>query len=72
VFLKLAPTQMSLNGEALALEGLGMRLDALRAQRQGTPHQLLLSLSGAVTSQRLVDVLAVLRRQPDLAVTVVE
>jgi len=42
----------------------------LRAQQENSSQQVLLSLSGEVTSQRLVDVLAVLRNQPDLAVTV--
>ena len=57
LFLKLSPGQISLNGEVVALDRLAQ-------------SQVLLSLSGEVTSQRLVDVLAVLRNQPDLAVTV--
>jgi len=70
LFLKLAPEQLSLNGEVVALDGLPERLQALATDAQDAAPQVLLSLSGAVTSQRLADVLAILRQQPDLAVTV--
>ena len=70
LFLKLSPGQISLNGEVVALDRLAQSLGQLRAQQENSSQQVLLSLSGEVTSQRLVDVLAVLRNQPDLAVTV--
>ncbi|WP_065334699.1 ExbD/TolR family protein [Tritonibacter mobilis] len=70
LFLKLSPGQISLNGEVVALDRLAQSLGQLRAQQENSSQQVLLSLSGEVTSQRLVDVLAVLRGQPDLAVTV--
>ncbi|WP_255734778.1 biopolymer transporter ExbD [Epibacterium sp. MM17-32] len=73
VFLRLAANHLSLNGETVALEGLADRLllltaDLAEADAQGT--QVLVSLTAEVSSQRLVDVLAVLRRQPGLAVAV--
>ncbi|MCG7624179.1 ExbD/TolR family protein [Epibacterium sp. Ofav1-8] len=73
VFLRLAANHLLLNGETVALEGLADRLqlltaDLAEADAQGT--QVLVSLTAEVSSQRLVDVLAVLRRQPGLAVAV--
>jgi biopolymer transport protein ExbD len=73
VFLRLAANHLLLNGETVSLEGLADRLllltaDLAEADAQGT--QVLVSLTAEVSSQRLVDVLAVLRRQPGLAVAV--
>ncbi len=66
LFLSVDETALRLNGEAVALDGLKAAL----AERDET--RLLVSLSGEVLSQRLVDVLAVLRGVDDLEVTVLQ
>ena len=70
LFLRLTPDQISLNGEVVAVDAIEARLIVLRSDRDAEETQVLVSLAGPVTSQRLVDVLAVLRQQPKLAVTV--
>ena len=70
MFLRLTPDQISLNGEVVAVDAIEARLIVLRSDRDAEETQVLVSLAGPVTSQRLVDVLAVLRQQPKLAVTV--
>ncbi|TNJ44440.1 biopolymer transporter ExbD [Phaeobacter sp. B1627] len=73
LFLKLDTAQISLNGETLALADLDLRLKSMTgaaASPEQQTQQVLLSLSPEVTSQRLVDVLAILNRQPTLTVTV--
>ncbi|MFP3383905.1 ExbD/TolR family protein [Tritonibacter sp. SIMBA_163] len=70
LFLRLTPDQISLNGEVVAVDAIEARLIVLRSDRDAEETQVLVSLAGTVTSQRLVDVLAVLRQQPKLAVTV--
>ncbi|MFY1707890.1 ExbD/TolR family protein [Tritonibacter scottomollicae] len=70
LFLRLTPDQISLNGEVVAVDAIEARLVSLRSDRDAEETQVLVSLAGTVTSQRLVDVLAVLRQQPKLAVTV--
>ncbi|MFX0547183.1 ExbD/TolR family protein [Roseovarius sp. S1116L3] len=59
LFLQLSPDDLRLNGQGLALDALPPAL----AQREVAqpPRTLLISLSSDVTSQRLTDLLAVLR-----------
>ncbi|HEY9038882.1 MAG TPA: biopolymer transporter ExbD [Roseovarius sp.] len=59
LFLQLLPDDLRLNGQSLALDALPPAL----AQPEGElpPRTLLISLSGDVTSQRLTNLLAVLR-----------
>lgn len=66
LFLSVDAAALRLNGEAVALDGLEAAL-AGRDERR-----LLVSLSGEVLSQRLVDVLAVLRGIEGLEVTVLQ
>lgn len=66
LFLSVGETALRLNGETVAL-------DALEAAIAGRNEpRLLVGLSGEVLSQRLVDVLAVLRRADGLEVTVLQ
>lgn len=68
VFLQLEPDRLRLNGEDLALDAVP---DALRARLDGAGKlPLLVSLHGAVSAQRLTDLLAVLRRLPGVSATV--
>lgn len=69
LFLRLAPESLSLNGEEVALADLKARLQGETTGAED-PTQVLLSLTGEVSAQRLVDVLAVLRSTARLAVTV--
>lgn len=64
LFLRLSPEGITLNGAPVALGDLKSRLD------EQSEKQLLLSMSGPVTSQGLVDVLAVLRGVPGVSLTV--
>ena len=66
LFLSLTDTTLRLNGDPVALDGLEAALSARDSAR------LLVSLSDDVLSQRLVDVLAVLRGVDDLEVTVLQ
>ncbi|MBI6630912.1 biopolymer transporter ExbD [Pontibaca salina] len=66
LFLSVNETTLRLNGEAVALDSLS----AILAERAET--RLLVSLTDEVLSQRLVDVLAVLRGVDGLAVTVLQ
>ena len=68
VFVTLGPDALRLNGAEASLPGLEEALAPHRGE--GTPLTLLVSLRGAVSSQRLVDLLAALRALPDLSVTV--
>ena len=70
LFLKLDTEQLSVNGEAVAVADLGATLQALSGDDASKELQVLLSLTSGVTSQRLVDVLAILNRHPALTVTV--
>lgn len=68
-----APLFLSVDDSVLRLNGEEVTLDGLEAALTGRAEsRLLVSLSGAVLSQRLVDVLAVLRGVDDLAVTVLQ
>ncbi len=66
LFLSVDDTALRLNGEAVALDGLGAALAGRDDSR------LLVSLSREVLSQRLVDVLAALRGVSGLKVTVLQ
>jgi len=70
IFLQLRPDDLSLNGEVMTAEALPAALQSLRAG--DAPQTLLVTLDDEVTSQRLVDLLTVLRGLPDLAVSVLE
>lgn len=67
LFLSLTDTTLRLNGDPVALAGLEAALSA-----RDDASRMLVSLSGDVLSQRLVDVLAVLRGVDDLEVTVLQ
>ena len=69
LFVQLTPNTVVLNGTVLPLEALGPAINALSA---GEAQPLLVTLRDEVSSQRLVDLLIVLRRVPDLAVRVLE
>lgn len=64
LFLRLSETDMSVNGDALALTSLAARLKG----SGGAP--VLVSVQADVTAQRLTDVLVVMRTIPDLNVTI--
>lgn len=68
LFLQLRPDDLTLNGVAVPLDALAQ---AVRAQAAdgGT---VLVALAPAVTAQRLVDLLAILRTVPALTVTVLD
>ena len=66
VFLRLAPEELTVNGQPAILEDA---LDRITALGPDTP-QVLVSLAPGVTAQRLADLLALLRRQPGLRVQV--
>ncbi|SDG48403.1 biopolymer transporter ExbD [Sulfitobacter delicatus] len=67
-FLQLGTDSLRLNGEALTLDSL--TASPLAEAEEGTP--LLISLAGAVESQRLAALLIALRALPALRVTVLE
>ena len=70
LFLQLRPDGMSLNGEVTTLDALLGRIEQIKA---GMDEQtVLITVDATVSSQRLIDVLAVLRNAPDLAVSVLE
>jgi biopolymer transport protein ExbD len=69
LFVQLRPDDLALNGTALSLEALPPAIAEL-TQEGGTT--LLVTLSGEVSSQRLVDLLTILRAVPGLAVSVLE
>lgn len=69
MFLKLRPDALSLNGEPMTLETLPEALDA--GERPGdAARPLLVSLGPDVSSQRLTDLLGVLRHVSGVRATV--
>lgn len=66
IFLRLAPEEVTVNGQGAPLDRLTDRITGLG---QKDP-QVLISLAPGVTAQRLADLLAHLRRQPGLRVQV--
>ncbi|WP_171561947.1 MULTISPECIES: biopolymer transporter ExbD [unclassified Roseobacter] len=69
LFVQLTPDTVVLNGTVLPLEALVPAINALGAEET---QPLLVTLHGEVSSQRLVDLLTVMRRAADLAVSVLE
>ena len=69
LFLRLSEDSLDLNGDPLALDALS---DALKAKADQEETALLVSLNGTVTSQRLTDLLVILRGMPALQITVLE
>ena len=67
IFLQVTPDALRLNTAELPIEGLSTRLTETLTSGQ---TRLILSLSGDVTSQRLTDVLVILRGQPMLALAI--
>ncbi|MBO6603091.1 MAG: biopolymer transporter ExbD [Roseicyclus sp.] len=68
VFLRLEPDGLSLNGDAVTLDTLPAALSERRPP--GETVTLLLAVGEEVSSQRLVDLLVLLRAEPWLAVSV--
>lgn len=68
VFLRLEPDGLSLNGDAVTFDTLSAALSERRPP--GETVTLLLAVGGEVSSQRLVDLLVLLRAEPWLAVSV--
>ncbi len=70
VFLRLGPERVSVNGVEAGLDGLAGALAALSEGAGEMP--VIVAMGGAVTAQRLTDLLVVLRGLPGLRVTVLE
>lgn len=67
LFLRLTGTGLTLNGQAVAQEALGV---AVQKREPGT--MVLVSVAVGVTAQALTDVLVTLRQQPGLNISVLE
>ena len=67
LFLQVTEDGLRLNTASLSIDKLSARLSEV-SQQEGT--RLLLSLSGDVTSQRLTDILVVLRTLPKLKLSI--
>jgi len=70
LFLQLRPDDIVLNGVPMPLDAVRPAIAELVPEAEN--RTLLVTLSGAVTSQRLVDLLTELRGAPGLAVSVLE
>jgi biopolymer transport protein ExbD len=70
LFLQLTEAGLRLNGTALTLEALPAALAEVEPEVGGAQVTLLVTLDDAVTSQELVDLLALLRGRTWLAVSV--
>ena len=70
LFLQLTADGLRLNGAALSLEALPAALAEVEPTADGARVTLLVTLDEAVTSQDLVDLLAMLRSRTWLAVSV--
>lgn len=68
IFLRLSDGDLSINGTPVTLKELPQQLQQLAPE--GGP--VIVALAGAVNAQSLVDVLAVMRRVPDIDVTVID
>ncbi len=66
VFLRVSQDAITLNGNVVAIEDLGLRL----AADQNTPVTAIIGLGPDVTSQRLTDVLAMLQSTANLSLNV--
>ena len=69
LFLQLGPDALKLNGQPLSLESL---MPALASEEGDEDRVVLITLAPEVTSQRLVDLLVVLKGAPWLTVSVLE
>lgn len=69
MFLQLRADDVSLNGVAMPLDTI---VAAIRERGSEESATVLITLSGEVTSQRLVDLLSELRSAPHLSVSVLE
>lgn len=69
MFLQLRADDVSLNGVAMPLDTI---VAAIRERGSEESATVLITLSGEVTSQRLVDLLSKLRSAPYLSVSVLE
>lgn len=69
MFLQLRADDVSLNGVAMPLDTI---VAAIRERGSEESATVLVTLSGEVTSQRLVDLLSELRSAPHLSVSVLE
>tara|TARA_R110002074_G_scaffold145388_1_gene294182 strand:+ start:1303 stop:1686 length:384 start_codon:yes stop_codon:yes gene_type:complete len=67
LFLQVTPDTLRLNTAELRIEGLSARLNDTLASGEA---KLILSLSGDVTSQRLTDVLVILRKHSMLTLSI--
>lgn len=67
LFLRLTQDTITLNGETISQEILKT---TLQTKTQGVPQLILIATGPAVTSQRLVDLLAGLRGIPDITLNV--
>jgi biopolymer transport protein ExbD len=67
LFLQVGADSLRLNARDVALDRLDTTLAETLAEETG---QLLVSLTQEVTAQRLTDVLVVLRRRPDLTLSI--
>lgn len=70
VFLQLGSEALTLNGQGLSLEELTARLAEIAPDEE--ERQMIVALREGVTSQRLTDLLVVLRGLPSLSVTVLD
>ncbi|PTW50229.1 biopolymer transporter ExbD [Rhodovulum kholense] len=71
LFLQLAPEGLRLNGRDMPLEALADTLALAPAEGMAADAQpVLVALRGAVSAQRLTDLLVVLRAVPGIRVTV--
>ena len=70
LFLQLTRDGLRLNGAALSVDDLPAALAEVEPVDDGAPVTLLVTLDDAVTSQELVDLLAMLRGRTWLAVSV--
>ena len=68
LFVQLAPADLRINGQSVAMEGLAELLGA-EADPE-SPRVVLVALGREVTAQRLTDLLVALRAVPGIAPTV--
>ena len=70
LFLQLRADDVRLNGDAMTLAGLAAALTD--RPEDAAPQPLLIAMQGGITSQRLTDLLVVLRGVPGIAPTVLD
>jgi biopolymer transport protein ExbD len=72
LFLRISPDGLSLNGAAQTLETLPGALGRIAGRDGDAPATILVAVAEGTSSQRLVDLLVVLRSEPRLSVRVLE